>query len=70
MGSPEAITATAHKLARLVYAMLKYGRDYMDAGQDYYERQYRERVLRNMTRTAEQLGYKLVMIADPDLEPA
>jgi hypothetical protein len=50
--------------------MLKYGRDYMGAGQDYYERQYRERVLRNMTRTAEQLGYKLVMIADPDLEPA
>ena len=70
LGTPEAITATAHKLARLIYSMLRYGNEYMDAGQDYYERQYRERVLYNMARTAKQLGYKLVEVAEPDLQPA
>ena len=69
MGTPEAITATAHKLARLIYSMLRYGQEYVDAGQDYYERQYRDRVLRNTARTAKHLGYKLVEIAEPDLNP-
>ena len=69
LGTPEAITATAHKLARLIYSMLRYGQEYVDAGQDYYERQYRERVLHNMARTAKQLGYKLVEVQEPDLQP-
>jgi transposase len=38
LGTPKAITATAHKLARLIYAMLTHGTAYVDAGQDYYER--------------------------------
>ena len=28
---PKAITATAHKLARIIYSMLKYGQKYVDA---------------------------------------
>lgn len=66
LGAPEAITATAHKLARLIYSMLRYGQQYVDAGQDYYERQYRERALRNLTRRANDLGYELVSLK-PDL---
>ena len=31
---------TAHKLARLVYTMLRYGEQYVDEGQEYYERRY------------------------------
>ena len=31
LGAPKAITATAHKLARLIYTMLRYGQDYVDA---------------------------------------
>ena len=31
LGAPKAITATAHKLARLIYSMLRYGQDYVDA---------------------------------------
>ena len=69
LGSPEAITATAHKLARLIYSMLRYGQQYVDVGQDYYERQYRERALRNLTRRAKELGYKLVATEEPDLLP-
>ena len=30
LGAPKAITATAHKLARLVYFALRYGWDYVD----------------------------------------
>jgi transposase len=60
LGKPQAVTATAHKLARLMYSMLKHGTDYVDAGQDYYERQYRERVVQNLTRRAKELGLVLV----------
>jgi transposase len=60
LGKPQAVTATAHKLARLVYTLLKHGGDYVDAGQDYYERQYRERVVQNLTRRAKELGFVLV----------
>ena len=60
MGTPAAITATAHKLARLVYSVLKYGTEYLDAGQDYYERQYKRRVINNLIQRAKQLGYQLL----------
>ncbi len=62
-GAPKAITATAHKLARLVYSMLKYGSAYVDAGQDYYERQYKERIVRNLQQRAKALGFELVPTA-------
>ena len=32
LGAPKAITAMAHKLARLVYRMLKWGHEYVDKG--------------------------------------
>jgi len=40
LGAKAAITATAHKIARIYYNMLKYGSDYVDQGQDYYKDQY------------------------------
>jgi hypothetical protein len=60
LGKPQAVTATAHKLARLIYSMLRYGTAYVDVGQDYYERQYKERVVQNLTRRAKDLGFVLV----------
>jgi transposase len=59
-GGPKAITATAHKIARIFYYMLKYRQEYHDPGQAYYEQQYRERVVRNLQRRAKELGMKLV----------
>ena len=56
MGAPKAITATAHKLARIIYSMLRYGQEYMDAGAEYYERRYQQRALRAAKRRAAQLG--------------
>ena len=64
MGAPKAITATAHKLARLIYSMLRYGQKYVDAGAEYYESQYQQRALRAAKRRAAQLGYQLVPMYD------
>ena len=60
LGAPKAITATAHKLARIIYSMLRFGQTYADAGADYYETQYRQRALRSAKQRAAQLGYQLV----------
>jgi transposase len=68
LGAPKAITATAHKLARLIYRMLKGGTDYVDQGQEYYERRYQTRVLSTLSRRAHALGYTL--IKTPDQAPA
>jgi len=59
-GAPKAITATAHKLARLIYSMLKHGTEYVDQGQDYYEQQYQDRVMKNLKQRAAQMGFALV----------
>lgn len=59
LGTPAAITATAHKLARIIYFMLKHRKPYHDTGSDYYEQQYRARVLRNLNRRAAKLGFRL-----------
>jgi transposase len=59
-GMPKAITATAYKLARIIYGMLRHGTPFLDQGQDYYERQYEERRLKNLDRTAKSMGYVLV----------
>jgi 3-isopropylmalate dehydrogenase len=66
LGAPKAITATAHKLARLVYSMLRYGTAYVDAGQQAYEQKYRDRVLTNLQRKAKAFGYQLVHVENLD----
>jgi len=60
LGAPQAITATAHKLARIYYRMLKYGKNYVDAGIEYYENKHKERVINNLKKRALQLGYEIV----------
>ena len=69
LGAPKAITATAHKLARLIYSMLRYGQEYVDAGAEYYETQYQQRALRAAKCRAAQLGYELVPLSDPEDYP-
>jgi len=60
LGTPKAVVATAHKLARLVYRLLKYGEDYVAQGMAEYEQAYRERVVKNLARKARELGYQLL----------
>lgn len=65
MDKPKAVTAAAHKLARLIYTMLTKGEEYTDRGQDYYEERYRQRVLQNLAQRAEKMGMKLVVNENP-----
>ena len=60
MGTAQAITATAHKLARLVYTLLKHGMEYVQQGLQEYEARYRDREVRNVARKARELGFELV----------
>jgi transposase len=60
MDKPRAITACAHKLARLIYTLLTKGEEYVDQGQAQYEERYRQRVVKSLTKRAEQLGFYLV----------
>jgi transposase len=60
LGKPEAVTATAHKLARIIYAMLKNQTEYRDPGEGYYEGQARQRAVNNLKRKAKKLGFELV----------
>jgi transposase len=64
LGAPKAITATAHKLARLVYRLLKHGEDYVAQGMAEYEQAYRERAVQHLARKAKALGYKLLPTPD------
>lgn len=67
--SPKATTATAHKLARIFYSLLRHGGSYADPGQEAYEQRYRSRQLRNIRRRAQALGYNLIE-ASPSTAPA
>ena len=70
LGSPKAITATAHKLAKIVYNMLRFGKQYVDVGAEYYEKQYRERVLKNLAHRAAQFGLSLIPAIEDDAHHA
>ena len=62
LGAAKAITATARKLAAMINRVLKQGMHSVDPGQDWYKRQYYDRLLNVFTRKAKQLGYQLVPI--------
>ena len=62
-GAPIAITATAHKIARIVYHLLKYQEEYKDSGAEAYETQYQARILKNLQRKAKKLGMVLTPLA-------
>jgi transposase len=65
MGAAKAITAAAHKLARLVYWMLKHGTAYAKQTQEQYEAQQREKQIRNLKKRARQLGLAISEIEKP-----
>ena len=60
VGKAKAVTATARKLATLLYNTVRYGKAYVDPGTFYYEERYRQRTLNNLRRRAGALGFTLV----------
>ncbi len=59
-GAPKAITATARKLACLFYRLLRYGKDYVEQGLEYYEKKYALNQVEKVKKLAKRLGYDLV----------
>ena len=64
LGGPQAITATAHKLARIIYSMLKNQTEYVGLGESYDEEQARQRAIKGLKRKAKNLGFELVSATD------
>jgi transposase len=62
-GTPKAITAMAHKLARLVYRLLRYGHEYVDKGTAHYEQKLKEAKIRSLKKHAQELGFQVVECA-------
>jgi hypothetical protein len=60
LGAPKAITAMAHKLARLVYRMLRWGHEYVDKGLQYYEERHRQQQVHLLRKRAARLGLQIV----------
>ena len=63
LGASKAITAMAHKLARLVYRIFKYGQAYVDMGAQYYEERDRRQQIDFFKKRATNLGLRLVNAA-------
>jgi transposase len=60
LGAQAALTATAHKLARIVYLALRHGMTYVRRGQEEYEAQMKEKQVKALRRKARQLGLDVV----------
>ena len=69
IGKPKAITATARKLAILVYRTLKGELDYRDPGAEAYDARQRTRTVRILCKRAKDLGFALVERATGELQP-
>jgi len=60
LGAPKAITATARKLACLIYELLKTGQPYQAADVRVYDLNYKKRAIAALRRRAADLGCDLV----------
>ena len=66
LGAAAAITAMAHKLARIIYRLIKHGEAYVKQGLEAYEKKYQTRKLCALQKTAQRMGFELV----PKQQPA
>jgi transposase len=71
LGPGQAIVATAHKIARSVYHLLKTGEAYREEGAAEYEQKRKARELKQLARRAQKLGYTLAPVAatTPESQP-
>jgi hypothetical protein len=63
LGSPKAITAVAHKLAKIYYNALKHGKVFVDCGTEAYEQRYRQWAEKGLRHRAAELGFQLVAMS-------
>jgi transposase len=59
-GAKKAIVAIAHRISKAIYNIIKNGDTFMDLGEDYLNTKTKQRVIHNIKKRANQLGYELV----------
>ena len=62
LGAPKAITATAHKLARIIYHLLTTGQPYDESVFAQQEAQNKQRNEIRLRHQARKLGFELTLI--------
>jgi len=62
LGAPKAITATAHKLARIIYNLMRYGVAYMKREEAAYAEQVRARQEKQLVRRAKEAGCTALVV--------
>ena len=67
LGEAQAIVATAHKIARTVYHLLKHREAFMAESAADYEARLQQRELAQLKRKAAKLGMSLVSVAQAAL---
>ena len=65
LGPQQAVVATAHKLARVVYHLLKYREAFCAESAEEYDRQRQDRELKYLNRRANKFGYQLMPVREP-----
>ena len=63
LGAPKAITATAHKLARLIYSLMKNGNEYLANDLKQYEDRYQAQKLQGLVNHAKSMGFQIVPVS-------
>jgi uncharacterized protein with PhoU and TrkA domain len=59
-GPAKAITATAHKLARIIYHLVKTGKQFDESVFEHQEQLHRIRLERRLRIQAKHLGFQLI----------
>ena len=62
LGGMKAVTAAAHKLARIIHTMIKYGKSYKELGEETFEKEHNERRLKSLIRRAKEMGLEVVPV--------
>ena len=65
IGGLGAVKATAHKLACLIYRMLRYGQDYVVQSMEEYQAKMRANALKALERKAAAMGFQLSPLPTP-----
>ena len=63
-GAPKANRATSHKLAIIIYMMLKHGKEYIELTQAEFELRHKLKTITNLNKRAKECGYKLVPLEE------
>ena len=66
VGVHKAITATAHKLARIFYTVMRYGVAYQKRSGEEFVIEHRKRLEKNLHRRAKELGYEIRKIGQTE----